>query len=216
LANQKHPQETLDPGNLMELANLSPHNLLILLFSYLIGSIPFGLIIAKFTGIGDLRTTGSGNIGATNMLRTGGKKLAALTLLLDMLKGMVAVKISLTYSTENIAMLGGAIAVIGHIFPIWLKFRGGKGVATAIAVIITVNWQLGFLGIATWLITYKISKLSSLGSLIAFLLLPIFTYFLFDRQYLFYLSLSLSALVLFRHYSNIIRLINRQEKKSSL
>jgi glycerol-3-phosphate acyltransferase PlsY len=188
----------------------------ILILSYLLGSIPFGLIITKLAGFGDIRAQGSGNIGATNVLRAGGKKLGVLTLLMDFSKGFLAVYIAKKYCPyDELFLLSGALSIIGHIFPIWLKFKGGKGVASAIGVFMACEYEIGLFLIICWLITFKIARISSLSAIVAFILTPVFTYFYSDIN-LFYLVTTISILVICRHYDNIYRLINNQEKASKL
>ena len=143
------------------------------------GSIPFGLLLTKLTGTGNLRDIGSGNIGATNVLRTGRKGLAAATLLLDTAKGAAAVLIAREISGEA-ALMAGLFAVLGHNFPIWLKF---KGVATTLGVLLAIAWQLGLLTIATWLLTAAIFRFSSLAALIALLASPVYAYLLIDEEF---------------------------------
>src|ERR1700719_2587117 len=148
------------------------------LLGYLLGSIPFGLILTKLAGTEDLRSIGSGNIGATNVLRTGHKGLAAATLLLDMLKGTAAVVISGYFGGPNAAMLAALGAFLGHLFPVWLKFRGGKGVAVYIGVLLGLFWPAAVLFCAIWLLVAVITRYSSLSALIASLVTPIFLWWL--------------------------------------
>src|SRR5579859_2214844 len=144
------------------------------ILGYLLGSIPFGLVLTKLAGTEDLRSIGSGNIGATNVLRTGRKGLAAATLLLDMLKGTFAVIISGYFAGAEAAMLAGLGAFLGHLFPVWLKFKGGKGVAVYIGILIGLFWPAAVLFCVIWLATAVISRYSSLSALIASLVTPIF------------------------------------------
>src|ERR1700724_928853 len=144
------------------------------ILGYLLGSIPFGLLLTKLAGTQDLRSIGSGNIGATNVLRTGHKGLAAATLLLDMLKGTVAVVIAGYYGGPNAAMLAALGAFLGHLFPVWLKFRGGKGVAVYIGVLIGLFWPAAVVFCVLWIITAVISRYSSLSALVAGFVTPIF------------------------------------------
>ena len=141
---------------------------------YLLGSIPFGLILTRLAGTADLRSIGSGNIGATNVLRTGRKGLAAATLLLDMLKGTAAVMIAGHYGGPDAAMLAAGGAFLGHLFPVWLKFRGGKGVAVYIGVLIGLYWPAAVIFCVLWLATAVISRYSSLSALVASFITPIF------------------------------------------
>jgi glycerol-3-phosphate acyltransferase PlsY len=185
---------------------------LIIILSYLLGSIPFGLLIGKVFAIGDIRQSGSGNIGATNMLRVGGKKLGAFTLILDVSKGLLACYVADKLVGGHAMILAAALAVIGHIFPIWLKFKGGKGVATSFAVFCYCDYKIGLICIAIWLLTFLISRISSLAAILSFGLAPIVGYFLGNDKWLFIMMLVSSMLVLIRHYENIIRLINKDEK----
>ena len=179
----------------------------ILLFSalsvaaYLLGSVPFGLIFTKISGRGDIRGIGSGNIGATNVLRTGSRKLAGLTLIFDAGKGAVAVAVA------------GLLVVAGHCFPIWLKFVGGKGVATSLAVFATLDLRLGGLFVLVWLVTAWLSRFSSLAALCAVLAVTTGSFFLLDDGVTQIIILLLSALVWTRHHANIGRLLNGTETK---
>src|SRR6478752_9906360 len=147
-------------------ADWSLYDLLALAIGYLLGSIPFGLIVTKLAGHGDLRDIGSGNIGATNVLRTGNKRLAALTLLLDLLKGTAAVLIGARFGPDA-AILGGLGAFLGHLFPVWLGFRGGKGVATYIGVLLGLYWPFALAFCAIWLLVAFLTRYSSLSALVA-------------------------------------------------
>jgi glycerol-3-phosphate acyltransferase PlsY len=178
---------------------------------YLIGSIPFGLILTRLAGLGDIRAIGSGNIGATNVLRTGSKGLAALTLVLDMAKGAVAVLLGAHYGPDTAVLAGGG-AVIGHIAPIWLGFKGGKGVATALGVLTALAWPVGILSAVTWLIVAAVGRISSLAALIAVGAAPVYAYVLVDPQRA-ELALFIAVLVWVRHYENIRRLLKGQEPR---
>jgi acyl phosphate:glycerol-3-phosphate acyltransferase len=178
---------------------------------YLIGSIPFGLILTRLAGLGDIRAIGSGNIGATNVLRTGSKGLAALTLVLDMAKGAVAVLLGAHYGPDTAVLAGGG-AVIGHIAPIWLGFKGGKGVATALGVLTALAWPVGILSAVTWLIVAAVGRISSLAALIAIGAAPVYAYLLVDPQRA-ELALFIAVLVWVRHYENIRRLLKGQEPR---
>jgi glycerol-3-phosphate acyltransferase PlsY len=178
---------------------------------YLIGSIPFGLILTRLAGLGDIRAIGSGNIGATNVLRTGSKGLAALTLVLDMAKGAVAVLLGAHYGPDTAVLAGGG-AVIGHIAPIWLGFKGGKGVATALGVLTALAWPVGILSAVTWLIVAAVGRISSLAALIAIGTAPVYAYLLVDPQRA-ELALFIAVLVWVRHYENIRRLLKGQEPR---
>jgi len=179
--------------------------------SYLLGSIPFGLILTYLAGLGDIRTIGSGNIGATNVLRTGNKKIAALTLLLDALKGAVAVLI-FEHLYLGFGMLAGLGALLGHLYPVWLKFKGGKGVATTLGIMTALSWPVGLIIIAVWLLIAKFFRYSSLAALIAFGIMPIITV-LVGRDDIEWLVLIMTALVYWKHRANIARLIAGREAK---
>lgn len=185
--------------------------LLSFVIGYLLGSIPFGLLLAKFAGLGDLRRIGSGNIGATNVLRTGNKPLAALTLLLDLLKGTAAVWIG-SHFGPYAAMLAGLGAFLGHLFPVWLGFRGGKGVATYIGVLLGLYWPAAALFAAVWLIVAFTTRYSSLAALVASgasVLMLAAT----GQWPLAVLSLLLTVLLYIRHASNIERLARGEEAR---
>ncbi|MDQ2635060.1 MAG: glycerol-3-phosphate 1-O-acyltransferase PlsY [Pseudomonadota bacterium] len=182
-----------------------------LLFGYLLGSIPFGLLLTRAAGLGDVRSIGSGNIGATNVLRTGNKGLAATTLVLDMLKGTAAVLVAANYGTEP-AMAAGLGAFIGHLFPIWLGFRGGKGVATYIGVLFGLVWQAGFLFLAVWIAIAVAFRYSSLSALVACVVTPI-ALCLWGRLDLAILFAALSVIVFLKHRANISRLLSGTEGK---
>jgi len=186
-------------------------SILALLFGYLSGSIPFGLLLTKAFGLGDIREQGSGNIGATNVLRTGNRPLAAATLIADMLKGTIPVLVGTLYGPET-ALLAGLGAFLGHLFPVWLKFKGGKGVATYIGVLIGLYWPLALLFGAVWLITAFLFRISSLSALIATATLPL-AVATTGRQSLVFVILIMSALVFIKHKDNIKRLMNGTEGK---
>lgn len=191
----------------------------ILLFSalsvaaYLLGSVPFGLIFTKISGRGDIRGIGSGNIGATNVLRTGSLKLAGLTLIFDAGKGAVAVAVAGHFAGSQMAAVAGLLVVAGHCFPIWLKFVGGKGVATSLAVFATLDLRLGGLFVLVWLVTAWLSRFSSLAALCAVLAVTTGSFFLLDDGVTQIIILALSALVWTRHHANIGRLLNGTETK---
>lgn len=184
------------------------------LFGYLLGSIPFGLVLTKLAGLGDIRKVGSGNIGATNVLRTGSKRLAAATLLLDGAKGAVALLIAGIWGPD-MAVLAAAGAMLGHCFPVWLKFNGGKGVATALGILIAIAWPVGLLACATWLAMAALFRYSSLAALASLALAPVYAWYLADPQRL-QLALFIAFLVWLRHRSNIVRLLRGQESRISL
>jgi acyl phosphate:glycerol-3-phosphate acyltransferase len=172
---------------------------------YLLGSIPFGLVLTKLAGTADLRSIGSGNIGATNVLRTGRKGLAAATLLLDMLKGTAAVIIAGYFGGPNAAMLAGLGAFLGHLFPVWLKFRGGKGVAVYIGVMLGLFWPAAAVFCALWLATAFTSRYSSLAALVASFVTPLFLWF-FGQPALASMAAVLTLLLFYMHRENIKRL----------
>ena len=179
--------------------------ILALVIGYLLGSIPFGLVLTKFAGTQDLRSIGSGNIGATNVLRTGRKGLAAATLLCDMLKGTVAVVIAGYYGGPNAAMLAALGAFLGHLFPVWLKFRGGKGVAVYIGVLLGLFWPAAVVFCAVWLTTAFTSRYSSLSALVASFVTPLFLWW-FGHAALASLCAVLTLLLFYMHRENIRRL----------
>ena len=185
------------------------YDLLIILFSYLCGSIPFGLIISYIFKKNDPRSLGSKNIGATNVLRTGGFQLGLLTLVLDILKGFIAVKTTLMLNIDLVG-LSMIFVVIGHIFPIWLKFKGGKGVATFIGVLLAYNFQLFLLFTLAWLLCALLFKYSSLSAIIA-LITNLISTIAFDLNYIYFIIVSF--LILIKHFSNIQRLLTGNETK---
>ena len=179
--------------------------LLVLAAGYLLGSIPFGLILTRLTGAGDLRSIGSGNIGATNVLRTGHKGLAAATLLFDLAKGAVAVVLARHFAGDGAAALGGAAAVLGHCFPVWLRYKGGKGVATLMGVALGLAWPIGLAYAVVWLGMLAITRISSLGGMSAAVVAPFAALALGMRSEAAVLA-GLTALVLWLHRANIGRL----------
>ncbi|MCC7426756.1 MAG: glycerol-3-phosphate 1-O-acyltransferase PlsY [Alphaproteobacteria bacterium] len=179
---------------------------------YLSGSIPFGLLLTQTAGLGDVRKIGSGNIGATNVLRTGRKGLAAATLLLDALKGAAPVLVAGALAGRNAALVAGAAAVAGHLFPVWLGFAGGKGVATGLGVLIAGSWPVGLLACATWLASAAIFRISSLAALLAFALAPLSAWFLADRPFAFMVG-AVALGVIARHHGNIRRLLAGTEPR---
>ncbi|MBU0582805.1 MAG: glycerol-3-phosphate 1-O-acyltransferase PlsY [Alphaproteobacteria bacterium] len=182
-----------------------------LAFGYLLGSIPFGLLFTRAAGLGDVRSIGSGNIGATNVLRTGNKKLAAVTLLFDILKGTAAVFIAGIYGPDA-AMAAGAGAFLGHLFPVWLGFKGGKGVATYLGVLIGLAWQMALLFAAVWLAVAFLLRYSSAAALAAAVVVPVTLYFL-GHDFLALLFALMSALLFVRHRTNISRLMAGTETR---
>ena len=178
---------------------------------YLIGSIPFGLILTKAAGLGDIRSIGSGNIGATNVLRTGNKKLAAATLLLDGLKGALAVLlVRAVFGDQD--LVAGTAAVLGHTLPVWLGFKGGKGVATGLGVYLAAMWPVGLACCAVWLVAAKVTRISSAGALTAFAAAPLLALALSDAEHAL-LALLVGLLVFWRHEANIRRLLTGTEPR---
>lgn len=190
---------------------MSYGGILALLFGYLLGSIPFGLLITRAAGLGDVRKIGSGNIGATNVLRTGNKGLAAATLLLDALKGTAAVLIAGRFAPE-LALLAGFGAFIGHLFPAWLGFKGGKGVATYFGVLIGLAWQVALIFAVVWLAVAVLFRYSSLAALTAAVAVPIALYFL-STPAIAGLFAVMSLIVIVKHRANISRLTAGTEGK---
>jgi glycerol-3-phosphate acyltransferase PlsY len=184
---------------------------LILVASYLVGAIPFGVIVTRLAGAADPRSVGSGNIGATNVLRTGRKSLAALTLLLDAGKGAVAVLVSEAL-VPGTGPLAAVAAFFGHIFPVWLRFKGGKGVATLLGITLAVHWPTGLVALAIWLLAMLLSRRSSVGGMSAAIATPVASAFFF-RSDLTLMFLALALVVLWRHRENIVRLIDGSEPR---
>ncbi|MES2252668.1 MAG: glycerol-3-phosphate 1-O-acyltransferase PlsY [Pseudomonadota bacterium] len=196
---------------------------LLIAFSYVLGSIPFGLLFSKWSGLGDIRSIGSGNIGATNVLRTGNKKIALATLVCDALKGVIPVLILHHYYVaeliSNWVHVSVALAVVlGHVFPVWLRFKGGKGVATALGVYCVLNPWLGLITLIIWLVMAKIFRISSLSALIASTAAPLVAFCLSDGSIttLFYTTLCIAILILYTHRENIKRLLAGNELKVEL
>ncbi len=186
-----------------------------IVLGYLCGSIPFGLILTKMAGLGDIRNIGSGNIGATNVLRTGNKLVAGLTVLCDGLKGTVPVVLmSLLYGPEA-GIAAGLAAFLGHVFPIWLRFKGGKGVATNIGVLFGLLWPLGLAFLVVWIVMAGIFRFSSLAGLTASLLTPLWAWLL-GRSDLVVPALLLGAMIWITHRANIARLLKGEEPKIKL
>ncbi len=188
-----------------------PYYLAALAFGYLCGSIPFGLILTRIAGLGDVRSIGSGNIGATNVLRTGNRKIAALTLACDLLKGTVPVLVALRWGPDT-GILAGLGAFIGHILPVWLRFRGGKGVATYIGILLGLFWPAALIFCGIWLLMAAVFRYSSLSALVAGVATPVVLY-LFGRGQIMELFVLLTAILLFTHRSNIARLVKGEEAR---
>lgn len=179
--------------------------LLVAALAYLLGSVPFGVVITRAMGLGDLRQIGSGNIGATNVLRTGNKAAAAATLVLDAAKGGIAVLIARALVAEDAAQVAGLAAFLGHLFPIWLGFRGGKGVATFLGILLALAWPVGLAACATWAVTAAVTRISSLSALVAAALSSLWI-MLFSEGRILLLVVVLTVLVYIRHWANLQRL----------
>ena len=184
---------------------------IIVSYSYLLGSIPFGLIYSKIAGLGDIRNIGSGNIGATNVLRTGNKQVAAYTLLSDIAKGSIAVLITNKFFSE-FTLLSFLIVYLGHIFPIWLKFKGGKGVATFIGGILIVNYVLCLIFLITWGVVAKVFKISSLSAIVGFVVTLLTAFVLYDQN-LSLLMFFFTVFSIYTHRDNIKRIVSGKESK---
>jgi acyl phosphate:glycerol-3-phosphate acyltransferase len=185
------------------------------ILGYVFGSVPFGLLLTKFAGLGDVRSIGSGNIGATNVLRTGNKPIAIATLLCDVLKGTIPVLIAAHYYDFNASLVTAVAAMAGHIFPVWLGFKGGKGVATLIGVLFGLHWPIALIFLAVWLAFAFAFKFSSLAALASSMLLPIWALLLGHLELALPLAL-LAVIVWITHRANISRLMNKTESKISL
>ena len=179
---------------------------------YLLGSVPFGVVITRVLGLGDLRKIGSGNIGATNVLRTGHKGAALATLLLDSGKGAIAVLLARALGGEGAALAAGAAAFLGHLFPVFLGFRGGKGVATFLGTLIALYWPVGLMACGLWLVTAALTRISSLSALVAAAGVPILA-LAFGAQGLTMAALFMAALIFLRHRDNIARLLAGTEPR---
>ena len=184
---------------------------------YFFGSIPFAYILPKIFGLGDIRNIGSGNVGATNVLRAGNKLLAIIVLAFDIIKGFAPLFVLKNYYhnelSEIIILFIGSAAILGHIFPIWLKFKGGKGVATYIGFLFAINYIFGIIFIITWLLIAFLKKYSSLASITSLVLLPFFVMIFYYEKNLIYLLILINLIIISKHYSNIYRLINKSETK---
>jgi glycerol-3-phosphate acyltransferase PlsY len=196
---------------------------------YILGSIPFGLVLTRICGYGDIRKIGSGNIGATNVLRTGRKDLALLTIILDASKAGIAAALAFnfieikdyiflgfaTHTNIVASLIAGSMAIIGHNFPIWLKFKGGKGVASTFGLLVAINWQLSLLALVTWLIMAFTTRYSSLSAITATILVPIYAYFILTPVHSIFIG-AIALLILIRHKDNITRLVKGEESKIDL
>ncbi|WP_332683501.1 glycerol-3-phosphate 1-O-acyltransferase PlsY [Bosea sp. (in: a-proteobacteria)] len=191
-----------------------PQGIIALALGYLLGSIPFGMVLTRLAGGPDLRSIGSGNIGATNVLRTGNKKLAALTLVGDMLKGTAAVLLAgYLLGGKNAALVAALGAFLGHLFPVWLRFKGGKGVATYLGILIGLKWPVAVTFAAIWLSIAYLSRYSSLSALVATLLTPLLLWFWVREPQMAGMMAVLSLLLWFMHRENISRLLTGREGK---
>ena len=188
--------------------------ILVISISYLMGSIPFGLILTKIFLKKDIREVGSGNIGATNVLRTGNKTIGYLTLILDVIKAVIPV-LYIKFKFPELIYISSLSVFIGHVFPVWLKFKGGKGVATYVGILFSINYILGIVFAFSWLIIFFISKYSSLGSILSSLSIPIFIFFnsSYENEYFF---IIMFVLILYTHRENVKRLINKEESKTKI
>ncbi|RCW81054.1 glycerol-3-phosphate 1-O-acyltransferase PlsY [Paracoccus lutimaris] len=179
---------------------------------YLLGSVPFGIVITRVLGLGDLRQIGSGNIGATNVLRTGNKPAALATLLLDSGKGAIAVLLARALAGEDAALIAGAAAFLGHLYPVWLGFKGGKGVATFLGTLLALDWRLGLAACAIWLVTALVTRISSLSALVAAVLSPLVALWL-DGPRMALVLAFMAVLIFIRHHANIARIKDGTEPK---
>lgn len=185
---------------------------LVAILAYVLGSIPFGILITRALGLGDLRTIGSGNIGATNVLRTGNKPAAAATLILDAAKGGIAVLIARYTLSEDAAQLAGLSAFLGHLFPVWLGFKGGKGVATFLGILLALAWPVGLAACATWGLAVALTRMSSAAALCAAGFSGLWV-FVFNQGTILFLVFILTVLVYIRHAANIARIKAGTEPK---
>lgn len=185
---------------------------LVAVLAYLLGSVPFGIVITRAMGLGDLRQIGSGNIGATNVLRTGNKFAALMTLLLDSGKGAIAVLAARLLIGEDAAQVAGFAAFLGHVFPIWLGFKGGKGVATYLGTLLALSFPAGVAACLTWLVVAGMTRISSLSALVAAVAMPL-ALLVLGRADMVLLAIALGALIWMRHTGNIRRILNGTEAK---
>ncbi len=187
---------------------------IVAILSYLLGSIPFGWLLTRFAGLGDIRNVGSGNVGATNVLRTGHKGIAAATLILDVAKGAAPVVALIVWPIghADLGLMAGLAAILGHNFPVWLKFRGGKGFATSIGALLVIAWPVGLAYCIIWLVMLALFRYSSLATIIAFAIAPVFAFALTDKK-VTALAIILAVLGVARHHANIRRLTRGEESK---
>ena len=186
---------------------------IVAIISYLFGSVPFGFILTKFFLNSDIRKIGSGNIGATNALRTGNKIVAYSTLVLDISKAIVPI-LYVKFNYQEFIYISALCVFLGHVFPVWLKFKGGKGVATYLGILVSINITLAIFFIFIWILTYFISKYSSLSSILSSISVPIYVYFMNIDNVLFYFIIFI--LIFYTHKQNIKRLINKEENKTKI
>ena len=187
---------------------------IIIFISYLLGSIPFGFLLTKFFLKKDIREIGSGNIGATNALRTGNKFIGYTTLILDVFKAVIPIILVKFYFIEYL-YIASLCVFLGHVFPIWLRFKGGKGVATYVGILCCINIYLGIAFVIVWLLTFIIFKYSSLSSLLGSISIPIVNYFIFKEEVIFFFIIMF-VLIFYTHRENIKRLLNRSESKTKI
>jgi glycerol-3-phosphate acyltransferase PlsY len=201
---------------MLDFAGVTPvMAILAVILGYLSGSIPFGLLLTRWAGLGDVRAIGSGNIGATNVLRTGNKKIAALTLLADAVKGTIPILIMKALGGETAGLIAGLAAFAGHLFPVWLGFKGGKGVATNIGILFGLYWPLGLTFLAVWVIMAALFRISSLSALTASALSPLWAWLLGKPSFVLALVV-IGVLIWVMHRANIVRLIKGEEAKIKL
>ena len=186
--------------------------IILISISYISGSIPYGLLISKIFGYGDIRNIGSGNIGATNVLRTGNKKIAFIVLILDFLKCYIPTFIICKFFDNNIGGISGLFSIIGHIYPFWLRFQGGKGVACLYGFVLALNPLFFLIILIIWTLVVYITKYSSLGSIIS-AIITVFLFFIYDNNINTVIPLSIAAVIIFQHRGNIKRLLNKKENK---
>ncbi|CDO61426.1 Acyl-phosphate:glycerol-3-phosphate O-acyltransferase PlsY [Candidatus Phaeomarinobacter ectocarpi] len=190
----------------------APYYAMALAFGYLLGSIPFGLVFTRMAGLGDIRSVGSGNIGATNVLRTGNRWVAAATLVADGAKGAIAVLIARYVAGDTMAVLAGTAAFVGHIFPVWLGFKGGKGVATFLGLTLALSFPIGLAACATWLVTAAVTRISSLSALVAAALAPAYFWYA-DYWLIIPFAVFYAVLIFIRHKDNIQRILAGEEPR---
>lgn len=190
-----------------------PYLLAALAGGYLLGSIPFGLVLTRLAGLGDIRRIGSGNIGVTNVLRTGRKDLAAATLVLDSGKGAAAALLAYWWGGPDPMLAAGFGALLGHLFPVWLGFRGGKGVATTLGTLLAVSWPVGLAACATWLLVAAATRFSSLAALVSVAAAPLFAWYLRNDLQLVEFTGAIAVIVWLRHHENIGRLLSGRESR---